>query len=163
MCRTTNIIESAHGHLKRYLRSSVGDLTSCWDEIDKMLKNQLDEIQGSFGRSRTVMVHKHKKHKLFSKLEGYVSRAALGFIDEELQRSRTFGFAKEDCGCVQMATYGFPCACIIIEKRKKKLPILLDEIHPHCQMLSVIGEEVDAHFSVTEQWIAIQERLKRAP
>jgi len=36
-CRTTNIVESDHGHLKRYLRSSVGDLLSCWDEIDKML------------------------------------------------------------------------------------------------------------------------------
>jgi len=36
-CRTTNIVESAHGKLKKYLRSSVGDLTSCWDEIDKML------------------------------------------------------------------------------------------------------------------------------
>jgi len=87
-CRTTNIVESAHAQLKRYLRSSVGDLASCWDEIDKMLKNQLGEIQGSFGRSITVMVHKYKKHKLFSKLEEYVSRAALSFIDEELQRSR---------------------------------------------------------------------------
>jgi len=31
-------------------------------------------------------------------LEGYVSKAALGFIDDEFQRFRTFGFAKEDCG-----------------------------------------------------------------
>jgi len=69
-CRTTNIVESAHAQLKRYLRSSVGDLVSCWDEIDKMLKNQLGEIQGSFGRSITVMVHKYKKQKLFSELEG---------------------------------------------------------------------------------------------
>jgi len=37
-CRTTNIVESAHALLKRYLRSNVGDLASCWDEIDKMLK-----------------------------------------------------------------------------------------------------------------------------
>jgi len=64
-------------------------------------------------------------------LEGYVSIAALGFIAEELQRSRTFDFAKEDCGCVQMTTFELPCACIIVEKRKKKLPILLDEIHSH--------------------------------
>jgi len=39
----------------------------------------------------------------------------------------------------------------------------LDEIHPHWQRLSVIGQEVDAHFSVTEEWIAIQERIKRTP
>ena len=94
------------------------------------------------------MVQKYKKKKLFSELEGYVTRAALGFIDEELQRCRTFDFAKEDCGCVKMTTFGLPCACIVTEKRKKKLPILLDEIHPHWQRLSVIGQEVDAHFSL---------------
>jgi len=86
----------------------------------------------------------------------------LGFIDEELQRSMTFGFAKEDCGCVQMTTYELPCACIIAEKRKKKWPILLDKIHPHSQRLSLIGEEFDAHFSVTEEWNVIQKRLMRA-
>jgi len=36
-CKTTNIFESAHVVLKKYLRSSVGDLAYCWDEIDKML------------------------------------------------------------------------------------------------------------------------------
>jgi len=60
-CRTTNIVESAHAQLKRYLRSSVGDLASRWDEIDKMLKNQFGEIQGSFGKSITIMVHNYKK------------------------------------------------------------------------------------------------------
>jgi len=134
VCRTTNIVESAHAQLKRYLRSSVRDLTSCWDEIDKMLNNQFGEIQGSFGKSITVMVHKYKKNKLFSELEGYVSKAALGFINVEFERSRRFSFAKEDCGCVQMEMFGLPCACILAEKRKKKLPILLDEIHPHWRM-----------------------------
>ncbi|KEH25864.1 OTU-like cysteine protease [Medicago truncatula] len=127
----------------------MGDLTSCWDDIDKILKNQFGEIQGSFRRSITVM--------------GYVSKAALGFIDDEFELSRRFGFAKEDCGCVQMATFGLPCACILAEKRKKKLPILLDEIHPHLRRLSVIGEEVYANFSVTEEWDAVQKRIKRAP
>jgi len=36
-CRTTNVVESAHGKLKKYLWSSMGDLATCWDEIDKML------------------------------------------------------------------------------------------------------------------------------
>jgi len=65
-CRSTNIVESTHAQLKTYSRSSVGDLTSCWDEIDKMLKNQLGEIQGSFGRSIIVMVHKYKKKTNYS-------------------------------------------------------------------------------------------------
>jgi hypothetical protein len=58
-CRITNIVELSHGKLKKkYLRSNVGDLASCWDEIDKMLAIQLGEIQGSFGRSITIMEHK---------------------------------------------------------------------------------------------------------
>jgi len=118
-CRTTNIVESAHEKLKKHLSSSVGDLASCWDEIDKMLAIKLGEIQGSFGRNITVLQQKYKRHFLFSKLEGYVSRPALGFIYDELTCSRTFGFAKEYCGCVQKTSYELPCACIIAMKRKE--------------------------------------------
>jgi len=46
------------------------------------------------------MEHKNKRHKLFSELEGYVSRPALSFMDDKLARSWTFGFDKEDCGYV---------------------------------------------------------------
>ena len=60
-CRTTNIVESAHGVLKRYLRSNVDDLASYWNEIDKMLVVEFGEIQGSFGRNKTVLEHKYKK------------------------------------------------------------------------------------------------------
>jgi len=109
----------------------VRDLASCWDEIDKMLAIQLCEIQGTFGMSITGMEHKYKRHFLFYELEGYVFIPALGFIYDELTHFRTFGFAKEDCGCVQMTMYRLPCTCIIAMKRKKKSPILLDEIHPH--------------------------------
>jgi len=51
-CRTTNIVVSAHGVLKKYLRSSVGDLASCWDEIDKMLAVQFGEIQEVLGGTK---------------------------------------------------------------------------------------------------------------
>ena len=124
----------------------MGDLASCWDEIDKMLVIQLGEIQGSFGRRITVMEHKYKRHKLLPELEGYVSKAALAFIDDELARSRTFTVDKEDCGCVQKTNYGLSCACIISDKRKKKLHILLDEVHSYWKRLSVHGEEVGALF-----------------
>ena len=56
-CRTTNIVELAHGKLTKYLRSSVGYLESCWDEIEFFLAIRLGEIQVSFGRSRTVLKH----------------------------------------------------------------------------------------------------------
>ena len=77
-------------------------------EIGKMLAIQLGEIQGNFGRSITTLDHNYKRQFLFYELEGYVSRAVLGFIDDELTRFRTFSFAKEDCGCVQKTAYRLP-------------------------------------------------------
>ena len=119
--RTTNIVESAHGMLKKYLRSSVGYLTSCWDEIDKMSPVQFGEIQGSFGMNKTVLEHKYKKIKMMRELEGYVSRRALKFIYDELKCSKTFGFEKEDCGCVQKTSYGL---LISVKKELNRLYIL---------------------------------------
>jgi len=136
-CRTTNIVESAHGKLKKYLRSSVGDLASCWDEIDKMLAMQFGEIQGSFGWNKTVLEHKYKKIKMMRELEGYVSRRALKFIYDELKHSKTFGFCKDDCGCVQKTSYELPCACILGMKSKQKIPLVLDDIYPHWKRSSV--------------------------
>jgi len=39
----------------------VDDLASYWNEIDKMLVVEFGEIQGSFGRNKTVLEHKYKK------------------------------------------------------------------------------------------------------
>jgi len=127
----------------------VGDLTSCWDEIHKMLTIELGEIQASFGRNCTILEHKHKSNFLYSELEGYVSRPALHFIFEETKQSKTFNFSMKDC--VQKTSYRLPCACILAIKRKKKLHIRLDGIDPHWQRLSVCGEEVDDDFSVMEE------------
>jgi len=141
----------------------VEDLTSCWDEIYKMLAIQLGEIQASFGRSRTVFEHIYKDNFLYYELEGYVSRTTLCFIFGEAKRSKTFIFAKKDCGCVQKTSYGLPCACIIATKSKGKFPIRLDDINPHWQRLSVCGEEDDYDLSIMDKWNDIQERLKKAP
>jgi len=116
----------------------VGDLTSCWDEIYKMLVVQFSEIQGSFGRNKTVLEHKYKKFKMMRELEGYVSRHALKFIYDELKCSKTFDFCKDDCGCVQKTSYGLPCACILAMKSKQKMPLVLD-IYPHWKRLNVQG------------------------
>jgi len=162
-CRTTNIVESAHGVLKKYLTSSVGDLASCWDEIHKMLAVQFGEIQGSFGRNKMVLEHKYKSIKMMRELEGYVSRRALKFIYDELKRSKTFAVDKEDCGCVKKTSYGLPCECIIAMKSKQKLPLVLDDIYSHWKRLCVQGEEIDDDFFVMEEWNGIQERLKTSP
>jgi len=141
----------------------LGDLASCWDEIDKMLAVQFGEIQGSFGRNKIVLEHKYKKIKMMRELEGYVSRRTLKFIYDELKRSKTFSFEKEDCSCVEKTSYRLPCACIIAMKSKQNLPLVLDDIYPHWKRLSVQGEEIDDDFSVVEEWNDIQERLKTSP
>lgn len=93
----------------------MGDLASCWDENDKMLTVQFGEIQGSFGRNKTVLEHKYKKIKMMRELEGYVSRRALKFICDEFKRSKTFGFGNEDCGSVQKTSYSFGFPFFIIQ------------------------------------------------
>ena len=138
----------------------LGDLASCWDEIDKMLAVQFGEIQGSFGRNKTVLEHTYKNIKTMRELEGYVSRRTLKFIYDELKRSKTFAFDREDCGCVKKTSYGSPCACIIAMKSNQKLPLVLDDIYPHWKRLSLQVEDIDDDFSVMEEWNGIQERLK---
>jgi len=89
----------------------VGDFASCWDEINKILAIQLSEIQASFGRSGAVLEHRYKGNILYSELDGYLSRTALSFIFEEEKRSKTFGFAKKECGYVHKTSYKLYCAC----------------------------------------------------
>jgi len=57
----------------------MGDLESCWEEIDKMLVIQFGEIKASFKGSHIVFEHRYKGNFLYSKLKGYVSRPALSF------------------------------------------------------------------------------------
>src|SRR3954469_23639805 len=59
-CTTTNRVESAHAVFKRWLGYSKGDLCRGWDTVNQMLENQHNEIQTSFGRSKTVMEHRFK-------------------------------------------------------------------------------------------------------
>src|SRR4051812_417174 len=62
-CTTTNRVESAHAVFKRWLGDSKGDLCRGWDTVNQMLQNQHNEIQTSFGRSKTVMEHRSGDHR----------------------------------------------------------------------------------------------------
>jgi len=57
-CKTTNIVEGAHGKLKKHLMTSFGDLGTCMEKIHKMLVIQLTEIHTSFRRSCIVLEHR---------------------------------------------------------------------------------------------------------
>jgi len=79
-CRTTNRVEGAHDVVKEYLSTSKGDLSTCWQKINKMLANQFGKIQSSFGRSVTVLEHRYKDVTLYSRLGGHMSRQAINFM-----------------------------------------------------------------------------------
>jgi len=130
-----------------------------------MLVIQFWEIQSSFGRSVIVLEHRYKDVFLYSGLGGNMSRQAMSYIFVEEERARkTLCMDKKTCGCVQMTSYGLPCACFIAMKIRHKKPIRLDEIHPHWHKLYMDEEESnEALFSVEEEWSGIQERLKRVP
>jgi len=70
---------------------------------------------------------------------------------------------KEICGCVQMTSYGLPCACEIAAKILEDKPILLDEIHHHWLRLRMGEESNEDGFSVEDELKGIQERLKKLP
>jgi len=50
-CRTSNMVESAHALVKKYLDNNVGDLGTCWEKIHDMLVLQFTMIQTTFGQS----------------------------------------------------------------------------------------------------------------
>nr|ABN09148.1 Lambda integrase-like, N-terminal [Medicago truncatula] len=122
-CRTTNMVESAHALVMKYLDNSVGDLDTCWEKIHDMLVLQFNAIQTTFGQSITVLEHRFKDVTLYSGLGGHVSKYALDNIAlEESRCRRTLCMNKEICGYVQRTSYGLPCAWEIATKiREEKL------------------------------------------
>src|SRR3954469_14034143 len=100
-----------------------------------MLENQHNEIQTSFGRSKTVMEHQFKGQILFSQLIYNISRSGLNFLFHEAKRSETTGPDSSLCGCTIRKTYSLPCACILSKKKKLNSPIRMDEVADHWKKL----------------------------
>jgi hypothetical protein len=80
---TTNRVEGFHGVLKGYLTDGHGDLAKGWEAINKMLIIQFNEIQATFGRNLSVVVHTFKDHYLYSLLNYKISRHGLNHIHGE--------------------------------------------------------------------------------
>jgi len=85
------------------------------EKIYDMLVIQLTQMHISFGRSCIVLEHRYKDNILYSRLGGYVSRAALSYIFEEARRSKEACIQKNNCGYVIRASYGllFVCICFM--------------------------------------------------
>jgi hypothetical protein len=91
--------------------------------------------------------HRYKDVILYSRLGGNMSRQAMNNIFLEEERARqTLCMDKKICGCVQMTSYGIPCACFIAMKIRHNKPIRLDEIDNHWHKLYMGEEESNEEF-----------------
>jgi len=81
----------------------MGDLCTCWDAINNVLILQHNEIKASFEMSLYVAGHNFNM-TLYKHLVGVVSKYALTWIVEEVQRVKHVGFDSEHCGCLLRST-----------------------------------------------------------
>jgi len=128
---TTNRAESAHARLKKYLSSSMGDLSTNWKSVHDMLELQHTAIHVSFQTSIIMLGHMFKGKVLWSNLIRNISREALHHLVVEYNKALEIGIDKSKCGCLSLITYELPCACMIALKIKNDTAIRLDEIHTH--------------------------------
>jgi len=64
---------------------------------------------------------------LYKHLVDVVSKSALAWIAEEVQRVKHVGFNSEHCGCVLRSTHGLPCVCALARYQFGVIP--LNEVH----------------------------------
>src|SRR3954466_5480808 len=165
-CTTTNRVESAHAVFKRWFGDSKGDLCRGWDTVNQMLENQHNEIQTSFGRSKTVMEHRFKGQILFSQLIYNISQTGLNFLFHEAKRSETTGPNSSLCGCAIRKTYGLPCACILAKKKNLNSPIRMDEVADHWKKLRFDDfdppKENDLKITIFDELEVLMEKFSNA-
>src|SRR4051812_30407344 len=131
-----------------------------------MLENQHNEIQTSFGRSKTVIEHRYKGQILFSQLIYNISRMGLNFLFHEANRSETTGPDSSLCGCTIRNTYGLPCACILSKKKKLNSLIRMDEVADHWKKLRFNDfdppKENDSKITISNELEVIMEKFAKA-
>ncbi|XP_050875787.1 uncharacterized protein LOC127079451 [Lathyrus oleraceus] len=157
---TTNRVESAHWKLKQMLGNSIGDMVKCWEAMNNNLRLQLGNIRASFQKSFYEIEHAHIS-PFYGYLRGFVSRAALRRIAEELLRVDYVGTNRQICGCTLRTSYGLPCACELGRYTLGGIPIPIDVVHVHWRKLTMeveleVGEddgsEVDMTCAMDELW-----------
>ncbi|XP_027912854.1 uncharacterized protein LOC114172722 isoform X2 [Vigna unguiculata] len=120
---TLNRSETAHWRLENLLEDSAGDICSCWDAINNMIKLQHKEIKVSFEKSINTVEYNTPFYKM---LVGFVSRSALSYISDQYDRIKTIGTDSSICGCTIRTTHGLPCAC---ELARYNIPLQVVQDH----------------------------------
>jgi alpha-glucosidase len=158
---TTNIAESSHEFLKKFLPDGNCDFMKVWEAIEKMLTCQFSTIRTAFGHSLNVEEHRFGEQKfLYALLFFKISRKAMDILFHEAKRSKECGMDPKKCGCVVRRSYGLPCACVIAKKIRNKLPIRLDEINVQWKKLVIDfgegGDEEHDDYSCAAEFEAIK-------
>ena len=117
----------------------MGDLCSCWDNMNNFIILQHTEIKASFQKSLIMVEHRFNKH-FFAKLRGLVSRTALIHIANEFERVKIVGIDSSLCGCTIRSTHGLPCACELARYSTRCSCIPLHAIHSHWKRLTFAYE-----------------------
>ncbi|KAI3992102.1 hypothetical protein MKX01_014993 [Papaver californicum] len=73
--RMKNRVEDEHDILKRFLKCSKGIFLKCWGI----------KFHASFGRSKNIGLHEHRRSPCIKHLVNHVSRTALDFISKEIK------------------------------------------------------------------------------
>jgi len=115
---TTNRAESAHARLRKYMSSSMSDLSTNWKFVHDMLELQHTVIHALFKTSIILLEHGFKGKVLWSRLFRNISREALHHLVEEYNKALEIDTDKSRCGCLSLITHGLPCACTIALKIK---------------------------------------------
>jgi len=105
----------------------MGDICFCWDSVNKMIILQHNTIKASFEKSLNVVSHSFNV-TTYKKLVGFISKYALQYIVEEMNRLKWVGFDKEQCGCTLRSTHGLPCACELASSGFRSIPLQLMHI-----------------------------------
>ncbi|RDX82859.1 hypothetical protein CR513_36299, partial [Mucuna pruriens] len=130
---TIDRVETAHWRLENLLQDNGGDMCSCWDAMNNMIKLQHTEIRMSFEKSMNVVEH---NTPFYIKLQGFVSRSALCHIADQFDRVKTVGIDSSICGCMIRTTHGLPCACELARYSLVCHPVPLQAIHVHWRRLN---------------------------
>jgi hypothetical protein len=147
------------------MQDKSGDMCECWDAINNMLILQHIAIKTSFGRSNTVVLHKHYI-PVYGKLRGFVSRNALNHITDEYDKVNSIGADNSICDCKVRTTYGLPCACELARYNSTGVAIPLSAVHIHWRRVN-FGEKLEKETNKVKEkdfvheWGALLQRFRK--
>lgn len=116
-------------------QDSRGDLCSCWDAMNNMTTLQHNEIKASFQRSINKVDLEYNNH-LYYKLWGFVSKASINHIADELKRIKFVGTDTSACGCIVRTTHRILCACELSKYSTSLSLISVYTVHMHWRRLN---------------------------